>query len=99
VHRVDHSSRGVPPSVYMSEYVRKSSILRRPWPAGGCCTMLKKRNKILHFQPNDLYVQLKRSVFSVIDKSKAIRKYHCTTIHFVFAVSPPNELPGVNSKY
>jgi len=51
----------------VSEYDRESSIMRRPWPTGGCCLVLNKQsNKIMHFQPNDLHVQLKLSGFSVI---------------------------------
>jgi len=45
VRRADHPSRGVLPSV-MSEYDPEASIMRRPWPTGGCCAMKKKNDVI-----------------------------------------------------
>jgi hypothetical protein len=38
-----HSSRGVVPSVVCLECESEASIMRRPWPTGGCCAMEKKK--------------------------------------------------------
>ena len=43
MRRADHSSIGVLPSVVcLPERDRESSTMRRPWPTGGCCAMVKK---------------------------------------------------------
>jgi hypothetical protein len=42
--RADHSSRGVLPSVVcLNEFDHEASIMRRPWPTGGCCAIVKKK--------------------------------------------------------
>ena len=43
----DHSSRGVLPSVVCLECDHEASIMRRPWPTGGCCAVVKKNPYIL----------------------------------------------------
>ena len=42
LRRADHSSRKVLPAGLCLERDRESSTLRRPWPIGGCCDMVKK---------------------------------------------------------
>jgi hypothetical protein len=47
---VDQSSRGVLLSV-MCLSDRESSIMRRPWPSGGCCAIANKNSQERGWQP------------------------------------------------
>jgi hypothetical protein len=46
LRRADHSSRGVLSSVECLECGRGDSIIRRPWPTGGCCPLGKEKKEV-----------------------------------------------------
>ena len=47
LRRADHSSRGALPSVLrLTGCDHETSIMRRPWPARGCCAMDKHKYDI-----------------------------------------------------
>jgi len=50
MRRADHSSRGVLPIVQCPTGCdHEFSKMRRPWPTGGCCAMVKKKIHVVFF--------------------------------------------------
>ena len=49
----------------MSQYDHASSIMRRPWPTGGCCIMVKKKK--------DYIKRFRDSTISIITKQRPRR--------------------------
>ena len=65
VRRADHSSRGVLPSVALSECDREALIKRKPWPTGGCCAMgeEKETKLLLSLLSHYLAIQFNKQIF------------------------------------
>jgi hypothetical protein len=47
LRRADHSYRGIPQSVRVSECDRDASIMKMPWHTRGCCVMEKNEKKFI----------------------------------------------------
>jgi len=62
IRRADHSSKRSRTECGVSECDRESSIMRRTWPTGGCCSMINENAQERGWQPLVLerYVEMRK---------------------------------------